>query len=237
MISQLSLARIASYLQNTHEGRKPITPSAEGFAWRPASVLPSEPVRPVPPGSAPVSIAQCPFPKPSCLMACAKTICSGLTTSSGKSQPAAGTSQRGPWAFPSLPGKTKEEASSEPAPSTTELTQQQQPCCGVCQARGFARAFLHPPAHFKPVCHSTSSFLSWSRVQSSNAGSCNPAQQLYLAAYKHKPSKKKTSRRRAKSPPKPLPTAAHGSWLVKSAAERGLCRQNSDLHHQVRDLC
>lgn len=79
------------------EGRKPISLSTEGFAWR---LLPLEPAHPIPSQPAPVeSITQCQFPK-FCLTTCTKNSHFRLMAYAGKSQPAAVTSQAAFLGFP-----------------------------------------------------------------------------------------------------------------------------------------
>lgn len=102
----------------------------------------------------------------------------------------------------------QEEASSEPALSTTELTQQQHPRCSVHRARGFGHAFLYlkyilnqfitPPAAFFAGAGHRVQMLVAARLCSSctlQSMSTSPAKN---------PKQQKTY---TKSPPKHLPTA------------------------------
>lgn len=137
-------------------------------------------------------------------------------TSSRKPQPAAGTSQGALWAFLSLPGKRKEEASSVSALSATELTQQQHPRCSVHRASGFAHTFLHSKSILNQFITPPAAFF---------AGAGHGVQMLVAAAVV--PCSLQTQAQQ-QNPYKITPKTSsysctmHGRWVVKPNAEHSL---------------
>lgn len=131
----------------------------------------------------------------------------------------------------------QEEASSEPALSTTELTQQQHPHCSVRRPRGFGHAFLYlksilnqfitPPAAFFAGAGHRVQMLVAARLCSSctlQSMSTSPAKKPQTAKDLHKITPKTSS----------YSYTMHQKWVVKSNAEHSLGSKKETS--QVRDL-